>query len=138
MHTGETYYYEVAVAAATTGGIVKDIRTFDVGISLVVNPRINDEDWVTLTISPTVAALLGTSEFALPVITERTVNTSVRVRSGETAVIAGLVADSETIIVKKIPFLGDLPIVGELFKSRERRPVHREVLVFVTPTIVEV
>jgi len=40
--------------------------------------------------------------------------------------------------VKKIPFLGDLPIVGELFKSRERRPSHREVLIFVTPTIVEV
>ncbi len=138
LHTGETYYYEVAVAAATTGGIVKDIRTFDVGISLIVNPRVNEEGIVTLTISPTVAALRGTSEFALPVITERAVNTSVRVRSGETAVIAGLVADSETIIVKKIPFLGDLPIAGELFKSRERRPVHREVLVFVTPTIVEV
>jgi type II secretion system protein D len=138
LHTGETYYYEVAVAAATTGGIVKDIRTFDVGISLVVNPRVNEEGMVTLTISPTVAALQGTSEFALPIVTERTVNTSVRVRSGETAVIGGLVADGETVLVKKIPFLGDIPIVGELFKSRERRPTHRELLIFVTPTIVEV
>jgi type II secretory pathway component GspD/PulD (secretin) len=138
LHTGETYYYEVAVAAATTGGIVKDIRTFDVGISLIVNPRVNEEGMVTLTISPTVAALVGTSEFALPVITERTVNTSVRVRSGDTAVIAGLVADGEVVTVKKIPFLGDIPVLGELFKSRERRPIHREILVFVTPTIVEV
>ncbi len=138
LHTGETYYYEVAVAAATTGGIVKDIRTFDVGISLVVNPRVNEDGMVTLTISPTVAALQGTSEFALPIVTERTVNTSVRVRSGETAVIGGLVADGETVLVKKIPFLGDIPIVGELFKSRERRPTHRELLIFVTPTIVEV
>jgi type II secretion system protein D len=138
LHTGETYYYEVAVAAATTGGIVKDIRTFDVGISLVVNPRVNEEGMVTLTISPTVAALQGTSEFALPIVTERTVNTSVRVRSGETAVIGGLVADGETVLVKKIPFLGDIPLVGELFKSRERRPTHRELLIFVTPTIVEV
>ncbi len=138
LHTGETYYYEVAVAAATTGGIVKDIRTFDVGISLIVNPRVNEEGMVTLTISPTVAALRGTSEFALPVVTERSVVTSVRVRSGETAVIAGLVSDEETILVKKIPFLGDLPIAGELFKHRERRPTHREILVFVTPTVVEV
>jgi type II secretory pathway component GspD/PulD (secretin) len=138
LHTGETYYYEVAVAAATTGGIVKDIRTFDVGVSLIVNPRVNEDGMITLTISPTVAALRGTSEFALPVVTERSVVTSVRVRDGETAVIAGLVSDEEQITVKKIPFLGDLPILGELFKSRERRPSHREVLIFVTPTIVEV
>jgi len=136
LHTGETYYYEVAVAAATTGGIVKDIRTFDVGISLNVNPRINNDDEVTLTIQPIVAALRGTSEFALPVVTERAVVTTVRVRSGETAVIAGLVTDEEQITVKKIPFLGDLPIAGELFKYRDRRPAHREILVFVTPTIL--
>ncbi|MBN1459144.1 MAG: hypothetical protein JXA57_06380 [Armatimonadetes bacterium] len=138
LHTGETYYYEVAVAAATTGGIVKDIRTFDVGVSLIVNPHVNADDEITLTISPTVAALRGTSEFALPVVTERAVVTTVRVKNGETAVIAGLVSDEETVVVKKIPFLGDIPIAGELFKSRERRPSHQEILIFVTPTIVEV
>jgi type II secretion system protein D len=138
LHTGETYYYEVAVAAATTGGIVKDIRTFDVGVSLIVNPHINTDDEITMTISPSVAALRGTSEFALPIVTERTVVTSVRVKSGETAVLAGLISDEEQITVKKVPFLGDIPIVGELFKHRERRPAHREVLIFVTPTIVEV
>jgi len=138
LHTGETYYYEVAVAAATTGGIVKDIRTFDVGISLIVNPRVNEDGMITLTIAPTVASLAGTSEFALPVVNERSVLTSVRVRDGETAVIAGLVSDVEQVTVKKIPFLGDIPIAGELFKHREKRPSHREILVFVTPTIVEV
>jgi type II secretion system protein D len=137
LHTGETYYYEVAVAAATTGGIVKDIRTFDVGVSLIVNPHINGEDEVTMTISPSVAALRGTSEFSLPIVTERTVVTSVRVKSGETAVLAGLISDEEQITVKKVPFLGDIPLAGELFKYRERRPAHREVLIFVTPTIIE-
>ncbi|MFB3880214.1 MAG: secretin N-terminal domain-containing protein [Armatimonadota bacterium] len=138
LHTGETYYYEVAVAAATTGGIVKDIRTFDVGVSLVVNPRVNENGEITLTIAPTVAALRGTSEFSLPIVTERAVVTTVRVKSGETAVIAGLVTDEEQITIRKVPFLGDIPLVGELFKSRERRPSHGEVLIFVTPTIVEV
>ena len=137
LHTGETYYYEVAVAAATTGGIVKDIRTFDVGINLIVNPRVSGEDEVTLTISPIVSARRGTSEFLLPVVTERAVVTTVRVKSGETAVIAGLVSDEEQITVRKVPFLGDIPIVGELFKHRERRPTHQEILVFVTPTIEE-
>ena len=137
LHTGETYYYEVAVAAATTGGIVKDIRTFDVGITLNVTPRVNDHETVTLTISPGVAALQGTSEFDLPVVTERTVVTTVRVKTGETAVIAGLVTDEEQVTIKKVPVLGNIPLLGELFKSRERRPAHREILIFVTPTIVE-
>ncbi len=137
LHTGDTYYYEVAVAAATTGGIVKDIRTFDVGVSLIVNPHINNNDEITLTIVPTVAALRGTTEFALPAVTERSVVTTVRVKSGETAVIAGLVSDSEQITIRKVPFLGDIPIAGELFKHRERNPVHQEILIFVTPTIVE-
>ena len=136
LHTGETYYYEVAVAAATTG-IVNDIRTFDVGITLNVTPRVNNDETVTLTISPGVAALQGTSEFDLPVVTERTVMTTVRVGTGETAVIAGLITDEEQITVKKVPLLGDIPLLGELFKHRERRPAHREILVFVTPTIVE-
>jgi len=137
LHTGETYYYEVAVAAATTGGIVKDVRTFDVGISLVVNPRINNENEVTLTLSPTVAALRGTSEFLLPVVTERAVVTTVRVRSGETAVIAGLVSDEEQVTVTKVPFLGDIPLLGELFRHRERKPAHTEILILVTPTIID-
>ncbi len=136
LHTGETYYYEVAVAAATTG-IVNDIRTFDVGITLNVTPRVNNDETITLSISPGVAALLGTSEFNLPVVTERTVMTTVRVGTGETAVIAGLITDEEQVTVKKVPLLGDIPLVGELFKHRERRPAHREILVFVTPTIVE-
>ncbi len=137
LHTGETYYYEVAVAAATTGGIVKDIRTFDVGVNLIVNPRINNDDEVTLTISRIVSALKGTSEFNLPVVTERAVMTTVRVKNGETAVLAGLITDEEQLVVKKIPFLGDIPLLGELFKHRDRRPRHQEILIFVTPTIVE-
>lgn len=136
LHTGETYYYEVAIAAATTG-IVKDIRTFDVGVLLVVNPRVNENNEVTLTISPTVAALRGTTEAKLPIVTERSVVTTVRVKSGETAVLAGLVNDEEQVIVKKIPFLGDLPLAGELFKHRQRSPSHTEILIFVTPTILE-
>jgi len=137
MHTGETYYYEVAIAAATTGGIVKDIRTFDVGVSMIVNPRVNENNEVTMTIAITVAALKGTTAAQLPIVTERAVTTPVRVKSGETAVLAGLVSDGELITVRKVPFLGDIPLAGELFKSRKRVPSHQEVMIFVTPTVIE-
>jgi len=138
LHTGETYYYEVAIAAATTGGIVKDIRTFDVGVSMVVNPRVNENNEITLTIAPTIAALKGTTAAQLPIVTERSVVTTVRVKSGETVVLAGLVSDGEQVTVSKVPFLGDIPIAGELFKHRKREPTHTEILIFVTPTVIEV
>ncbi len=135
MHTGETYYYEVAIAAASTGGIVKDIRTFDVGVSMIVNPRVNENNEVTMTIAITVAALKGTTAAQLPIVTERAVTTPVRVKSGETAVLAGLVSDGELITLRKVPFLGDIPLAGELFKHRRRVPTHTEVMIFVTPTV---
>ena len=118
-------------------GIVKDIRTFDVGVSMIVNPRVNENNEVTMTIAITVAALKGTTAAQLPIVTERAVTTPVRVKSGETAVLAGLVSDGELITVRKVPFLGDLPIAGELFKSRKRVPSHQEIMIFVTPTVSE-
>jgi type II secretory pathway component GspD/PulD (secretin) len=77
---------------------------------------------------------LGTT--GLPVVNERAVVTTVRVNSGETAVLAGLVSDTEDTTVNKVPFLGDIPLVGELFKSRTKLPAHTEILIFVTPTVI--
>jgi type II secretion system protein D len=137
LHTGQTIYYQVAIAAATTGGIITDTRTIDVGVLLSVNPRVNENNEITMTISPTISSLVGTTAAQLPVVATRTVITTVRIKSGETAVLAGLVTDQEQVTIKKVPFLGNLPIAGELFKHVEKRPQHTEIMVFVTPTIVE-
>lgn len=137
LHTGQTIYYQVAIAAATTGGIITDTRTIDVGVLLSVNPRVNENNEITMTISPTISSLVGTTAAQLPVVATRTVITTVRIKSGETAVLAGLVTDQEQVTIKKVPFLGNLPIAGELFKHVEKRPQHSEIMVFVTPTIVE-
>jgi type II secretory pathway component GspD/PulD (secretin) len=137
LHTGQTIYYQVAIAAATTGGVITDTRTIDVGVLLSVNPRVNEKNEITMTISPTVSSLVGTTVAQLPIVATRTVITTVRVKNGETAVLAGLVTDQEQVTIKKVPFLGNLPLVGELFKHVERRPQHTEILVFVTPTVME-
>ena len=137
LHTGETYYYTVQVGAVSTVGFVTDTRTFDVGVNLTVNPRINENDEITLTIAPVIAALKGISDFQLPVVTERAIVTTVRVKSGETVAIGGLISEIEQTIVRKVPLLGDIPIIGELFKSREERPSRTEIVIFVTPTIIE-
>jgi type II secretory pathway component GspD/PulD (secretin) len=61
--------------------------------------------------------------------------TTIRVKSGETAVLAGLISDEERVNVTKVLFLGNIPVLGELFKTRSRSPVHTEIMIFVTPTI---
>ena len=137
LHTGQTIYYQVAIAAATTGGVITDTRTIDVGVLLSVNPRVNENNEITLTISPTVSSLVGTTVAQLPIVATRTVITTVRVKSGETAVLAGLVSDQEQVTIKRVPFLGNIPLVGELFKHVEKRPQHNEILIFVTPTVLE-
>lgn len=138
LHTGQTIYYKVTVAlAGSTGTGLSDTRTIDVGVLLSVNPRVNENNEVTLTVSPTVSSIVGYTPDLLPIVATRTVITTVRIKSGETAVLAGLVTDQEQVTTKKIPFLGDVPIVGQLFRHVERKPQHTEIMVFVTPTILE-
>jgi type II secretory pathway component GspD/PulD (secretin) len=97
---------------------------------------VNENGEVTLTLVPSISKVTGYVQ-GLPVTTERSVVTTVRVKSGETAVIAGLISDEERVTTVKVPFLGNVPILGELFKYRSRNPVHAEILIFVTPTIIE-
>jgi type II secretion system protein D len=137
LHTGQTIYYQVAIAAATTGGVITDTRTIDVGVLLSVNPRVTGDGYVTLTIAPTVSSIVGATVAQLPIVQTRDLITTVRVKSGETAVLAGLVTDQEQVTIKRVPFLGDVPLIGELFKHVEKRPQHTEILIFVTPSILE-
>ncbi len=138
LHTGQTIYYSVAVATAgATANVISDTRTIDVGVLLSVNPRVNENNEVTLTISPTISSIVGFTSERLPIVATRTVVTTVRIKGGETAVLAGLVTDQEQVITKKIPFLGDIPIAGQLFRHVEKTPQHTEIMVFVTPTILE-
>jgi type II secretory pathway component GspD/PulD (secretin) len=70
-----------------------------------------------------------------PTILERSTVTTVRVKNGETFVIGGLVRDDEIVTSTRIPLLGDLPIVGRLFRFDKRQPQHTEIVIAITPTI---
>jgi type II secretory pathway component GspD/PulD (secretin) len=136
LHTGETIYYASLIMQNGTSS-TSGVSTVDAGVRLVVNPRINKDGEITLTISPSVSTAVMSPSTGLPVVNERAVVTTVRVKSGETAVLAGLVSDTQDVTVRKVPFLSEIPLVGELFKSRSKLPAHTEVMIFVTPTIIE-
>jgi len=116
--------------------IVKYIET---GITLQVTPQVNDDGRITLKIKPTVSQKSTTITPATggaPGVDTRGVETNVMTMDGETIVIGGLIYDSVSDTVYKVPLLGDIPILGWLFKKKANSRQRIELLIFVTPRIV--
>ena len=112
------------------------------GVRLRFTPRVQDDGTILLKIVPEVSALdfanaLSISGFLVPALSTRRAETEVALRDGQTFVIAGLIDNRLTEIASKIPFLGDIPIIGNLFKSRSKKHSKTELLVMVTPHLVK-
>lgn len=113
----------------------------DVGIQLDVLPRINEEDkeTITMVIKPSVSTITEWVESGnnkAPQISERSAETTIRVKSGETILLGGLLKEEEIKNIKQIPILAKIPLLGELFKSRSLEKSQSEIVVAITPTIV--
>ena len=113
----------------------------DVGIILTVTPQINSEGLVVLDVSQELSALSDqgipvAADVESPIINKRTMTTRVLVEHGQTAVIGGLVKDQVSETVRKVPLLGDIPLLGALFRRTESTKSQTELLVFLTPQVV--
>jgi type II secretory pathway component GspD/PulD (secretin) len=125
------------------GGTIQDIVSFqdlDVGITLAVTPRMNDDDYVTLDVEPIVEEITGftgPADNQRPITSKRTVRTMVRVRNNETVVIGGLVRETDISTKNKVFLLGDIPILGALFTHHGVDKEKTDLLIFITPRLVE-
>ncbi|MCG9895157.1 MAG: hypothetical protein MH204_06745, partial [Fimbriimonadaceae bacterium] len=108
----------------------------DVGIVLDVTPRITSNGYVTMDVSQTANDLQGFTDFNAPIVNQRQAETTVSVKDGETIVLGGIMRSTVTSRVKKLPILGDIPILGQLFRSTDRQNQKTELLVFLRPVIV--
>jgi len=108
----------------------------DVGIVLTVTPRITSNGYVTMEINQTANDLQGFTDFNAPIINQRQADTTVSVKDGETIVLGGIIRGTVSSTVKKVPLLGDLPILGNLFKTTDKTKVNTELMVFLTPRVV--
>ena len=106
---------------------------------LSVTPRVNADGTITLTLFPQVTApkRIRVGGRDLPGADSQSVLTVRRIRNGETLVIGGLITRSDNTATNKIPLLGDLPVIGQFFRSRERAVVESELLIFVTATVLD-
>ncbi len=114
----------------------------DIGIILEVTPSINPDGLVNMTVRPEISSLSGESvqiseKLDLPVFTTRSSETKVAVRNGQTIVIGGLIQDELRDTIRKVPLLGDVPILGHLFKRTEKSKAKTELLIFLTPHVAQ-
>ena len=120
-------------------GAINTVQEKDIGIKLQVTPRINENQIITLSVNATVEALLSAAEISTdkPRSTKRTVKTQVSVFNGETVIIGGLIAENLIQNKKYIPIISSIPLIGHLFKTTSISKEDRELLMFITPTIID-
>jgi pilus assembly protein CpaC len=121
---------------------VVTIQFRDFGVRLVFTPTVDPTGLIHLKVRPEVSSLdfanaLTIQGFLIPAIRTRTAETEVDLREGESFAIAGLIDNRATQIVSKIPGIGDLPIIGHLFRSRDTQKANTELLVVITPSFVK-
>ena len=131
----------VTGSAQTTGGLVtRTVQRQDVGVTLELTPQIMAGDRVRLDIRQEISTLTATAESILveigPTTNKREAMTSVIVENHQTVVIGGLISDEISKAERKIPLLGDIPLIGWLFKFQSKSFTKTNLLIFLTPHII--
>jgi general secretion pathway protein D len=129
----------ISGGTGTTRDIIQNIERLDVGIKLKLTPHINPNDEVCMTLNPSIEAIIDPgpagTQFA-PTIARREVSTTVTVASGRTIIISGLIREDRTKVVRKIPFLGSIPILGVLFRNTSDATERTNLIILVTPRVM--
>jgi type IV pilus assembly protein PilQ len=123
-----------------SGGVLQTTVNFkEVVLELKVTPTITNDGRVSLRLNvkkDEVAELIQTPQGIVPAITKREINTQVLVMNGETVVLGGVYEISSREDLRKVPLLGDVPVLGNLFRNRNRETSKAELLIFVTPKLL--
>ncbi len=117
-------------------GVMRNITYRNTGVMLTVKPTINSEGLLTMDIAQEVSVPGATGAGGSPIILTRRLNTTVNVRHGQTIALGGLIKDNSGVYEGKVPILGDIPLIGNLFKYTSKTGEKTELLVLVTPTIL--
>ena len=129
------------VQSVTTGGSTVTVEFKEFGIRLNFKPDVTSDDSIRLRVEPEVSVLdfsdasVEVSGFKIPGLVTRRAKTTVQMHSGESLVIGGLLSQTDTKTDSKVPFLGNIPVLGKLFSSEKFKNAETELLVLVTPRL---
>jgi type II secretory pathway component GspD/PulD (secretin) len=125
------------LSAGGVGGQVRT-QTEEVGIKLHITPNVNTDGYITAEIQPEVSnvfQLIGPDQ-NIPWTVKRSANTTIRVKNGESIIIAGLISVNRKNTIYKVPFLGDLPFIGGIFRHKSITAKKTDLIIEVTPHII--
>jgi len=134
---GESIPYQASTQVTSGGSIQQTVDFVDVTNTLAVTPHVNQRERISLEVQQTVDALISFDEKLLaPRIAKREANTTVEVRDGQTVIIGGIISDQKSITIQGVPILRKIPILGKLFEDKKKEGAKSELLVFLTPHII--
>ncbi len=122
-----------------------EVTYTNLGTILYVTPRISANDFINLKVRPEVSSVIqnGARKIVAGVVNEadiydiRTIRTEVMIPSGNTLVLGGLVSDDRTKGYSKVPLLGDIPLLGWAFRHEDKQQLKKNLMIFITPTVVQ-
>ncbi|MGL5837107.1 MAG: type II secretion system protein GspD [Sphingorhabdus sp.] len=133
--TGDALPILTAITLSGVNGVSQQVQYVNVGVTLQIAPRVSADGFVTSQIYGVVSSVTGFSQ-GYPTISQREAETSASVRDGETFVVGGLTQENVITSKSKLPLLGDIPLVGELFKLERSTRSKTELYIVITPHIV--
>ncbi|MBD3393636.1 MAG: hypothetical protein GF410_16600 [Chitinivibrionales bacterium] len=134
INVGQTQYYRIV--AGTSDNPTYRFQPISFGINLDITPWISRSGQITAVITPEISNNMGFNSEGYPNIFKRSVNTTVRLEDAQTLVLGGLLRAEEQVSHNKVPVLGDIPILGYLFKSTKKLKIQTNLVLYITPTIV--
>lgn len=133
--TGDALPILTSIALSGVNAVSQQVQYVNVGVTLQIAPRVSSDGFVTAQVYGVVSSVTGFSQ-GYPTISQREAETSVSVRDGETFVIGGLTQENTLTTTSRVPLLGDIPILGNLFRVNRSTRSKTELYIIITPRIV--
>ena len=131
---GESYPIVTLSSTGTTSN--QQVQYVDIGVKLRITPTISSDGTIIADLNPEYSELLSVTSNGYPVIGTRKISATLRVRNDETIVLGGLLQDTDSETVTKLPLLGDVPLFGEIFRNRIHSQTRDEIVFLITPHLL--
>jgi type II secretory pathway component GspD/PulD (secretin) len=129
---GETY--PIVFSTSVLGG--QNVQFVDIGVKLRLTPTIGSDGTVTAEMHPEYSEIEGTTSTGYPIIANRKIDATLRVRDADTIVLGGLMRDVDSETITKIPGLADIPVLGKFFQNRAASHERDEIVFLITPHVI--
>jgi general secretion pathway protein D len=135
---GDKVAFFTSTTTTTTVGVTQNVEFSRVGMTLAVRPSITPEHSVDMIINILISQLTPDEENGQPVRNEMETKTNMIIADGQTIMLGGILFQEDRVVEKKVPLLGDIPIIGELlFRHNEVNTANNELIVFITPYVID-